>query len=70
GHEHAEDGSELTPEDLAAKEAAESPPAGRGGGAINTYLMVYAALVTLVAVGLLQLLWSRRTAGTATESDA
>lgn len=70
GHEHAEDGSELNPEDLSAGAAGDSSSAGLGGGALNTYLMVYAGLMTLVAVGALQLLWSRRAGNTATTTDA
>jgi len=70
GHEHADDGSELTPEMVAAKEAERAAPSGSGGGALNTYLMVYAGLMTLLAIGALQLLWGKRNVANAPATDA
>lgn len=70
GHEHADDGSELTPEMVAAKEAERAAPSGSGGGALNTYLMVYAGLMTLLAIGALQLLWGRRNVAKEPATDA
>jgi len=61
GHEHAEDGSELTPEQKAEKKAAASGDKnGGGGGKFNTPILVYAGIVTLLLIGCAQLLWNER----------
>lgn len=62
GHEHNEDGSEMTPEQLAAREAAKAAQHGhgKGGGELNTLLLVYAIAVTLSAIVMAQLLWRKR----------
>ena len=70
GHEHAEDGSELTAEQIAAKDAEHSASAAGGARQNHPILTIYAGLVTLLAIGALQLLWSRRNAGTAPTTDA
>ena len=69
GHEHAEDGSELSPaqkEERGTEKSGQS--GGEGGGTSNIYLMVYAGLVTLLLVGTVQLLLRRR--GATPASDA
>ncbi len=62
GHEHAEDGSELTPEQLAAREADTEPSHDEGQSRWMLYLQIYAAAVTLLCVGIAQLLWRTRAA--------
>ncbi|MGK0189504.1 MAG: cobalt-zinc-cadmium efflux system membrane fusion protein [Verrucomicrobiales bacterium] len=59
GHEHNEDGSELTAEQEGAKEDAHGEHAHEGSGNLNTYLMVYAVIITLLFLGLAQQAWSR-----------
>lgn len=67
GHEHAEDGSELTPAQKAAQEAEKAGRAAAAGGSgLNTPLMLYAGIMTLLFIGTAQMLWGRRTDGTAT----
>ena len=70
GHEHAEDGSELTAEQIAARDAEHSASAAGGARQNHPILTIYAGLVSLLAIGALQLLWSRRNAGTAPTTDA
>lgn len=60
GHEHAEDGSELTPAENAAKQAEASGQTGGGGGVLNTFLMIYSGVATLLFIGAAQMLWSKR----------
>ena len=60
GHEHNEDGSELTPAQEKTKEAAGNPAASNSGGRVSTPLMIYAGVVTLILIGALQLLWKRK----------
>lgn len=60
GHEHNEDGSELTPEQKAAEEGGHDDhdhDHAEGGGKLNTYVTVYAVVVSLLALGLAQQLW-------------
>ncbi|MDA0814371.1 MAG: efflux RND transporter periplasmic adaptor subunit, partial [Verrucomicrobia bacterium] len=56
GHEHNEDGSELSPEQATAKEADhddhDNDHDHADGGKLNTYLAVYAIIVTLLFLGL------------------
>ena len=64
GHEHNEDGSELTPEQKAAKEAEKAGPAAEGGK-MSTVLLIYAGVATLAAIAFAQLFWSSRKANAA-----
>ena len=64
GHEHAEDGSELTEEDDAPAE--EDSRAGHdhgetsGSSTLSIPLMVYAGVMTLISLITLQMLMKRR----------
>ena len=61
GHEHNEDGSEITPEQLAAKEAEKKAAAGENNdGSLNRYLLIYAAVMTLLFAAAAQFAWSSR----------
>ena len=65
GHEHAEDGSELTPEQLAARaaeKAAKTNPDGATAGnpTLALALQIYAASITLLFLIALQQLWNQR----------
>ncbi len=63
GHEHAEDGSELTPEqraERAAKAAGAVAGQNRGFGAVNAGILAYALVATLVALVLGQNVLNRR----------
>ena len=62
GHEHNEDGSELTPAQKAAKEAKKAGPAGQGGGAPSRILQAYALVITLLFIVVAQLYWRNRKA--------
>lgn len=64
GHEHAEDGSELTPEQIAEKEAAADPHGHDHEGDSNLllYLQIYAGLITLLFIGSAQLVRRSRKA--------
>lgn len=62
GHEHNEDGSELTPAQKAAKEAEKAGPAGQGGGASSGILKIYALVITLLFIVVAQLYWRNRKA--------
>ena len=66
GHEHNEDGSEMTPEQKAAKEAEK---AGHSNGAASdgklaTPLLVYAGVSTFAWIAFAQLYWRARRSGT------
>ena len=61
GHEHNEDGSEMTPQQKAAKEAEKAGPAAEGG-AMSTPLLVYAGVATLAWIVFAQLYWGARKA--------
>lgn len=54
GHEHNEDGSEMTAEQKAADEAQHAGH-GEGGGKMNTYLAIYAGAATLMLIVFAQL---------------
>ncbi len=62
GHEHNEDGSELTPEQKAAGKAeGVGPEQGiEGGGGRSPFLIIYSVFATLVAIVFGQLYWNRR----------
>jgi multidrug efflux pump subunit AcrA (membrane-fusion protein) len=59
GHEHNEDGSEMTPEQKAAKEAAKAGP-GTEGGKMSIPLLIYAGVATLAWIVFAQLYFSKR----------
>jgi len=65
GHEHNEDGSELTPAQTAAKEAekkaAQAGPSGPASiGSTPQWLLIYTAVATLAFLVALQLWWAQR----------
>ncbi|WP_309398475.1 efflux RND transporter periplasmic adaptor subunit [Cerasicoccus maritimus] len=68
GHEHNEDGSEMTPEQRAANARAKEEAAMRAAGidpnaqsgGISLPLMIYAGVATLLALVLAQLLWNAK----------
>jgi len=65
GHEHNEDGSELTPAQTAAKEAekkaAQAGPRGPASiGSTPQWLLIYTAIATLAFLVALQLWWAQR----------
>lgn len=67
GHEHNEDGSEMTPEQRAANAKGASAHAhsdehdeAQHGGKLSQPLMIYAGVVTLLALLLAQLLWNTK----------
>jgi hypothetical protein len=62
GHEHNEDGSEMTSAQKAASEA-ETAIAGGAGGALSKPLMIYAGVITLLFIGALQMALSKRKQG-------
>lgn len=66
GHEHAEDGSELSAAQKAAKQAEASGQADAGGGMLNRFLMIYSGVATLLFIGAVQLLWSKSNEAAAT----
>lgn len=59
GHEHNEDGSELTPAQKKEKDAAKNPVANSSGN-FSKPLAIYAGVITLALIGALQLLWKRK----------
>lgn len=64
GHEHNEDGSEMTPEQLAAKEKPHGDGHDHEGGSAPKWLIYYAAGVTLaLLIAVQQLLNKRRKEG-------
>jgi cobalt-zinc-cadmium efflux system membrane fusion protein len=60
GHEHAEDGSELTAEQNATPEGGDD--GHQSGGKVNTYLQIYAVVITLLTIVVAQLFWKNRKA--------
>ncbi|MDG1302462.1 MAG: efflux RND transporter periplasmic adaptor subunit [Opitutae bacterium] len=63
GHEHNEDGSELTEADKAKQAAsAEEGHAHEGADTLSRPLMIYAAVLTLLFLVVLQRLWNQRRA--------
>ena len=64
GHEHNEDGSEMTAEQKAAREAEKAGHAhGAGaGGRLSTPLLIYAGVATLAWIAFAQLYWRARRA--------
>lgn len=63
GHEHAEDGSELKPEDLADEEGDHGHGAEGAGGRAPTWLIYYAAGSSLLLIIFAQLWWNGRRKG-------
>jgi hypothetical protein len=61
GHEHNEDGSELAPDSKGAGEGGEDQN-HEAGGRMNTYLQIYAVVMTLLFIVVAQLLWRNRKA--------
>ncbi|MCB1096665.1 MAG: efflux RND transporter periplasmic adaptor subunit [Verrucomicrobiae bacterium] len=62
GHEHNEDGSELTPDEKAAKEGGGDGHDHEAGGKMNRYLQIYAVVISLLFIIVAQLLWRNRKA--------
>lgn len=60
GHEHNEDGSEMTPEQKAAKEKSHDDDHGNKGGSAPKWLIYYAGCITLAFLITLQQLWNKR----------
>lgn len=63
GHEHAEDGSELIEADKKDSHAGHDhgiEPADGGGGKMNLYLQIYAGVITLFLLVVVQQLWNKR----------
>jgi multidrug efflux pump subunit AcrA (membrane-fusion protein) len=63
GHEHSEDGSELSPEDLAKEEAEHGGHAEGGSGGAPKWLIYYAGGITLLLIVVGQLLWNTKRKG-------
>jgi hypothetical protein len=63
GHEHAEDGSELKPEDLAKAEDGNGHSEGGTGGGAPKWLIYYAGGSTLLLIVFGQLWWNSRRKG-------
>ncbi|MBR9758844.1 efflux RND transporter periplasmic adaptor subunit [bacterium] len=60
GHKHNEDGSEMTPEQLAAEEKAHGDDHGHEGGSAPKWLVYYAGGITVAFLIAIQLLWNKR----------
>lgn len=60
GHEHNEDGSEMTPAQRAEKEAQERAAAGKGTAATNWLVMGWAIAGSVLALIFAQLWWAAR----------
>lgn len=64
GHEHAEDGSELTDADKSARADSHAghdhDDPGGGGSKANLYLQIYAGVISLMLLITLQQLWNKR----------
>lgn len=63
GHEHAEDGSELSPEDLAKEEAEHGEAGGPAGGGAPRWLIYYAVGITMLLIFFAQLWWNLKRKG-------
>lgn len=63
GHEHSEDGSILSPEELAKEEAEHGHADAASGGGAPVWLMVYAGASTLLLIVFGQLWWNLRRKG-------
>lgn len=61
GHQHAEDGSELTPEQLAAKKDEATGDHDHEAHGSTKVFMIYSLLVTIALLICLQMLWKNRT---------
>ncbi len=62
GHEHNEDGSEITEEQKAAAAAEDAMVAGNGDGRLSIYLQIYAVVITLLLIVMTQLVWKNHRA--------
>lgn len=62
GHEHAEDGTDLKPEDLAEEENTDHGHAHEGGA--PTWLIYYAGSITILLIVFAQLWWNLKRKGT------
>lgn len=60
GHEHNEDGSEMTPEQKAAKNASHDDHHDHEGGIAPKWLIYYSGGITLALLICLQQLWNKR----------
>lgn len=63
GHEHAEDGSELSPEDLAKEEAEHGEAGEPTGGGAPRWLIFYAVGITVLLIFFAQLWWNLKRKG-------
>lgn len=63
GHEHAEDGSELKPEDLAKEEDGHGHAGADAGGGAPKWLIYYAGVSTLLLIVFGQLWWNGKRKG-------
>lgn len=63
GHEHSEDGSELSPEAIAKEEAEHGHADGASGGGAPAWLMYYAGASTLLLIVFGQLWWNLKRKG-------
>lgn len=59
GHEHNEDGSEMTAEQKAARDAEKEGSSGGGGSPLSLPILIWAAFTTLTTIVFGQLLWNR-----------
>ena len=59
GHEHNEDGSEITDEQKAAAQTEDAYAPNEGGVKTSKVLLIYAAVVTLLFVVVAQILWRK-----------
>jgi hypothetical protein len=62
GHEHNEDGSEMTPEQKAAEEGGGDGQGGGGDSGMIRMLQIYAVAITLLFIIVAQLYWRNRKA--------
>lgn len=60
GHKHNEDGSEMTPEQLAEEEKSHGDDHDHGGGQAPKWLIYYTAGITLAFLFTIQQLWNKR----------
>lgn len=59
GHEHNEDGSEMTAEQKAARDAEKEGASGSGSSPLSLPILIWAAFTTLTTIVFGQLLWNR-----------
>ncbi|MCB1130842.1 MAG: efflux RND transporter periplasmic adaptor subunit [Verrucomicrobiae bacterium] len=63
GHKHAEDGSELKPEEQAGEEEAHAHSEGGSGGGAPKWLIYYAGGITVLLIVFAQLWWNLKRKG-------